>query len=71
MIALALIPFVFLFVTGNAEFFDQAAKEREQGYTWHYTGKQALDPKAKALPLQCMHEGKPCGEPFILWKLKK
>jgi hypothetical protein len=61
-----------LFLTENADFFDQAAKEREQGYTWHYTGKQALDPRSKALPLQCVDkDGKPCGKPFILWKLKK
>jgi len=70
MIVLAVV-IPLLFLTGNADFFDQAAKEREQGYTWHYTGKQALDPRSKALPLQCVHEGKPCGEPFILWKLKK
>ena len=70
MIILAAVISLLFFET-NAEFFDQAAKEREQGYTWHYTGKQPLDPRSKALPLQCMHEGKPCGEPFILWKLKK
>jgi len=70
MIALILIP-VILFGVDNADFFEQAAKEREQGYTWHYTGKQALDPRSKALPIQCMDGDKPCGEPFILWKLKK
>ena len=70
MIALVLIP-VILFGVDNADFFKQAAKEREQGYTWHYTGKQALDPRSKAIPIQCMDGNKPCGEPFILWKLKK
>ena len=70
MIALVLIP-VILFGMDNANFFKQATEEREQGYTWHYTGKQELDPRSKALPLQCMYEGKPCGKPFILWKLKK
>ena len=70
MIALVLIP-VILFGVDNADFFKQAAKEREQGYTWHYTGKQGLDPRSKALPIQCMDSDKPCGEPFILWKLKK
>ena len=70
MIALVLIP-VILFGVDNADFFKQAAEEREQGYTWHYTGKQALDPRSKAIPIQCMDGDKPCGEPFILWKLKK
>ena len=69
MIALVLIPVILLGVD-NADFFEQAAKEREQGYTWHYTGKQALDPRSKAIPIQCMDGDKPCGEPFILWKLK-
>ena len=70
MIALVLIR-VILFGVDNADFFKQAAKERKQGYTWNYTGKQALDPRAKAIPLQCIHNGKPCGDPFIIWKLKK
>ena len=70
MIALVLIPVILLGVE-NADFFEQAAKEREQGYTWHYTGKQELDPRSKAIPIQCMDGDKPCGEPFILWKLKK
>ena len=70
MIVLAVVPFLF-FAIGNADFFEQAAKERKQGYTWNYTGKQALDPRAKARPLQCIHNGKPCGDPFIIWKLKK
>ncbi len=70
MIALVLIPVILLGVD-NADFFKQAAKEREQGYTWHYTGKQARDPRSKAISIQCMDGDKPCGEPFILWKLKK
>ena len=70
MIALVLIP-VILFGVDNADFFKQAAEEREQGYTWHYTGEQKLDPRSKAIPIQCMDGDKPCGEPFILWKLKK
>ena len=70
MIALVLIPVILLGVD-NADFFKQAAKEREQGYTWHYTGKKKLDPRSKAIPIQCMDGDKPCGEPFILWKLKK
>ena len=70
MIALVLIP-VILFGVDHADFFKQAAKERKQGYTWQYTGEQKLDPRSKALPLQCIHNGKPCGTPFIIWKLKK
>ena len=60
MIALVLIPVILLGVD-NADFFEQAAKEREQGYTWHYTGKQELDPRSKAIPIQCMDGDKPCG----------
>ena len=45
------------------------------GAEWHYVGKSALDPTAKALPLQCWtaevdKESVPCGEPYIYYKLK-
>ena len=44
----------------------------EQGAEWHYVGHQKIDPNAKAIPMQCVDQsGKPCGEKFILWKLKK
>jgi len=59
-----LLPFLFL--AGNEEFFTTVEKERNEGAKWHYVGKQPLDPKAKALPLQVDGE-----EPYILWKLKK
>ena len=41
----------------------------------NYVGKSALDPTAKALPLQCWtavegEESVPCGEPYIYYKLK-
>ena len=72
MIILAAVISV-LFLEANADFFDQAAKERAAGAVWHYVGKQGLDPKAKSIPLQCVdpQTGKACGEKYILWKLKK
>ena len=54
----------------NKEFFDQVGKERAMGAEWHYVGKQPLDPTAKSIPGQiCDDDG--CGEPYIIWKLKK
>ena len=54
------------FISKHAEFFDTANKEIEAGATWHYVGKQALDPTAKAISLQLSDE-----EPYILYKLKR
>ena len=72
MIALVFAPFVYLFATDNADFFEKAKQQRAQWYTWHYVGTTPPDPKAKAIPLQCVDQsGKVCGEPYILWKLKK
>ena len=61
-----------LFVADNREFLKKARKQIDQGARWHYVGHQKIDPNAKAIPIQCVdHLGKPCGEKFILWKLKK
>ena len=65
-IVIALALFGALFVSDNHEFFDQAAKDMDAGNTWHYVGKQPLDPSAKSLPLKVEGE-----DPYILWKLKK
>jgi len=67
------ILFPILFMADNAEFFDQVAKDRAKGATWHYVGPQALDPTAKSIPVQCVdpETNEPCGEPYIVWKLKK
>ena len=42
------------------------------GAEWHQVGPQALDPTAKAIPAQCIdpETNEPCGEPYIIWKLK-
>jgi len=72
MIALVLVPFIILFAGDNAEFFEKSKQQRTQGYVWHYVGTSAPDPKAKSISLQCVDQsGKVCGEPYILWKLKK
>ena len=54
----------------NYEFFEQVKEEVTQGAVWQYVGKQAPDPKAKSLPLRNTLNGKPVGDPFIVWKLK-
>ena len=61
-----------LFIADNHEFLIEAKGQIERGATWHYVGPQPVDPTAKAIPLQCADQsGEPCGEKFILWKLKK
>ncbi len=71
MIAIVLLPILFVFMTSNAEFFDTVEKEKEQGYEWHYVGPTTRDPNAKSLSIQPLdQDGKPLGEPYILWKLK-
>ena len=63
---LVIALFSGLLAVDNQEFFDQAEKEINDGYEWHYVGKQSLDPSAKSIPLQVEGE-----EPYIIWKLKK
>ena len=61
MIALALI-FPILFFATNQDYFQQVEKDIDNGATWHYVGKQEIDPKAKSLAID---------DKYILWKLKK
>tara|TARA_Y100001963_G_scaffold150048_1_gene230502 strand:- start:89 stop:298 length:210 start_codon:yes stop_codon:yes gene_type:complete len=68
MVALVLIPLAFGLV--HYEFVDQVNKDIERGARWHYVGPQPLDSQAKSIPMQEMVDGKPEGEPFIIWKLK-
>ena len=75
MFAIFLVLIAVGFGVDNKEFFDQVAIEKGMGAEWHYVGKSALDPTAKALPLQCWtaevdKESVPCGEPYIYYKLK-
>ena len=63
---LVIALFSGLFAVDNQEFFDQVKKEVNDGYEWHYVGKQSLDSSAKSIPLQVEGE-----EPYIIWKLKK
>ena len=69
MFILLILPLAFGLV--NQEFLQHAGEEIERGASWHYVGKQRVDPKAKSLPLQMMFNGKPVGDPYIIWKLKK
>tara|TARA_R100000742_G_C4227992_1_gene50194 strand:- start:406 stop:594 length:189 start_codon:yes stop_codon:yes gene_type:complete len=55
-----LIPILFL--ESHKDFFHQAAKERKQGYTWHYVGQKDIDPNAKSIKID---------DKYIVWKLKK
>ena len=44
----------------------------QDGMSWHYVGPSSLDPTALSIPLQCVDtDGEPCGEKYILFKLKK
>ena len=65
MIIFALIIPV-LFFESNSEFFDQANKEMNNGYQWHYIGSTPTDPKAKSISL----EDTITNEKRIFWKLK-
>ena len=72
VIAIALLG--ALFVSVNQEFFDTVDRQKKEGYTWHYTGKQPLsEPPVPSLPLQVIDvdTGEEIGEPYVLWKLKK
>ena len=72
VIAIALLG--ALFVSDNQEFFDTVDRQKKEGYTWHYTGKQPLsEPPVPSLPLQVIDvdTGEEIGEPYVLWKLKK
>ena len=65
-----------IFYSDNSELFEQVNREIKEGAEWHYIGKKALDPTSKSIPLQCIEtdedgNSKICGEPYILWKLKK
>ena len=66
MIIFALIIPV-LFFESNSEFFDQANKEMNNGYQWHYIGSTPTDPKAKSISLK----DAVTNEKHIFWKLKK
>ena len=67
-----ILLFPILFLADNSEFFEQVAKERAMCAEWHQVGPQALVPTAKAIPAQCIdpETNEPCGEPYIIWKLK-
>ena len=45
----------------------------QDGASWHYVGPSDLDPTALSIPLQCIDTDtrEPCGEKYILFKLKK
>ena len=59
------ILFMGLFASDNAEFFKTAAKQRLDGYSWEYTGKQKPDGNP-AIIIKPQH-----GDEYILYKLKK
>ena len=62
-----IIPIFFgVFYLDNEEFFDTAAEQLEDGYTWHYVGPTDANPERPSLTLQV--EGH---HPFVLYLLKK
>ena len=62
-----LVIFLGLFAYDNAEFFAEVKKEREQGYTWEYVGKQKADEYTYSLPVV----NQETGEKFIYWEHQK
>ena len=63
---------VQLFIADNREFLIKANDQMQDGASWHYVGPSDLDPTALSIPLQCIGmDGEPCGEKYILFKLKK
>ncbi len=72
MIFSALSLVVQLFIADNREFLIKASEQMQDGMSWHYVGPSDLDPTALSIPLQCVDtDGEPCGEKYILFKLKK
>ena len=71
MIALIILP-VFVFLVESKDFLETAVDEMQQGATWHYVGRQPLDPTAKSVAGRiCETQTNVCSDPYILWKLKK
>ena len=71
MIALLVLP-VFVFLVESKDFLETAVDEMQQGATWHYVGRQPLDPTAKSVAGRiCETQTNVCSDPYILWKLKK
>ena len=68
MIIFALIIPIFfgVFYLDNEEFFDTAAEQLEDGYTWHYVGPTDANPELPSLTLQVEPD-----HPFVIFKLKK
>lgn len=62
-----------LFYEQHFSFFEQVRSERDDGATWEYVGQQKPDADAESIVFQCIdgNNEQPCGEPYILWKLKK
>ena len=68
----AILLITALFMADNQKFLEEAREQMKQGAEWEYVGHQSLDPRAKSISMQCVDSaGSPCGEKFILWKLKK
>ena len=71
MLSLILLP-VFVFLVESKDFLETAVDEMQQGATWHYVGRQPLDPTAKSVAGRiCETQTNVCSDPYILWKLKK
>ena len=70
---IALITMSLLFCITNAEFINQVAIDYAKGARWEKIEARKPDPLAKSITLQCVdHEtGEPCGEPYVIYKLKK
>jgi len=60
-----LFLFLGVFATDNAEFFKTATKQKHEGYTWNYVGKQKPDGSPAIIV------SPPADNDYILFKLTK
>ena len=62
-----IIPLFFgVFYLDNEEFFDTAAYQLLDGYTWNYVGPTNANPELPSLTLQVEPD-----HPFVIFKLKR
>ena len=54
------------FITDSKEIFELFEKQKDAGYSWHYTGTQKPPPKTKYFSLKTVS-----GEEIVLFQLKR
>ena len=67
MFTAVLVIMTGLFFHDNAEFFAESNKNKEQGYTWEFVGKQKANDYKYSIPVI----NQETGEEFIYWEQQK